>query len=64
MGVVYTCKKLAELIQKDGWVFVRQDGSHRHYRHPEKRGIVTIPVHNKDLKKGTVNNILKQAGLK
>jgi predicted RNA binding protein YcfA (HicA-like mRNA interferase family) len=64
MGVVFTCKELAALIEKDGWLFIRQDGSHRHYKHSDKPGIVTIPFHNKDLKKGTVNSILRRAGLK
>ena len=64
MGIVFTCKKLIKLIEKDGWIAVRQDGSHCHFKHPVKNGIVTIPVHNKDIKKGTANNILRQAGLK
>jgi len=33
-------------------------------KHRVKQGLVTIPVHNKDIKKGTANSILKQAGLK
>jgi predicted RNA binding protein YcfA (HicA-like mRNA interferase family) len=64
MGIVYGCKELAALIEKDGWRFVRQDGSHRHYKHATKTGVVTLPVHNADIKKGTANAILKQAGLK
>jgi predicted RNA binding protein YcfA (HicA-like mRNA interferase family) len=64
MGEVYTVKELVILIKKDGWYFASQEGSHCHYKHAEKKGKVTIPRHNKDLKRGTVNNILKQAGLK
>jgi predicted RNA binding protein YcfA (HicA-like mRNA interferase family) len=64
MGVVYTVKELTALLENEGWQFSRQGGSHCHYRHPVKKGTVTVPRHNKDLKKGTVNNILKQAGLK
>ncbi|WP_295713569.1 type II toxin-antitoxin system HicA family toxin [uncultured Mitsuokella sp.] len=33
-------------------------------KHPTKPGRPTIPMHNKDLKPGTYNSILKQAGLK
>ena len=51
-------------ILKDGWYFVKQVGSHRQYKHPTKPGKVTIPFHTGDLDKGTVNSILKQAGLK
>ena len=64
MGVVYTSKQLVALIQKDGWIAAGHEGSHLHFRHPVKTGKVTIPVHNKDIRKGTANNILKQAGLK
>ena len=64
MGVIRTCKELVNLIEQNGWYFVRQTGSHSHYKHPVKQGLVTVPVHNRDIKKGTANSILKQAGLK
>jgi len=64
MDVVYTSKQLIELIRRDGWIDAGQEGSHRHFRHLVKAGKVTIPVHDKDIRKGTANNILKQAGLK
>ena len=57
-------RELEKLIQKDGWYFVRQVGSHKHYKHPTKKGKVTIPNHSGDVDKGTANSILKQAGLK
>jgi len=38
-------------------------GSHRYYRHPDRPGIVTVPFHRRDLKRGTLLAILKQAGL-
>jgi predicted RNA binding protein YcfA (HicA-like mRNA interferase family) len=64
MGEVYTVKELTALIENDGWHFFNQEGSHCHYKHTEKKGKFTIPKHNKEIKKGTANNILKQAGLK
>ena len=57
-------KELESILLKDGWYFVKQVGSHRHYKHPEKPGKVTIPIHTGDVDKGTANSILKQAGLK
>ncbi|MDD6598786.1 type II toxin-antitoxin system HicA family toxin [Anaerovibrio sp.] len=39
-------------------------GSHHQYKHPTKPGKVTIPRHIGDLDRGTVNSILRQAGLK
>lgn len=59
-------KELIKLIEKDGWKFKRQKGSHKIYTHKVKQGIVVVPDHgmNKDIAKGTENSILKQAGLK
>jgi predicted RNA binding protein YcfA (HicA-like mRNA interferase family) len=53
-----------KIIEQDGWFMVRRKGSHRQYRHSKKKGVVTIAGHaNDDLAKGTLNSILKQAGL-
>jgi len=53
------------LIEKDGWYLVRIKGSHRQYKHPSKKGLVTISGHlNDDIAKGSFNSILKQAGLR
>jgi predicted RNA binding protein YcfA (HicA-like mRNA interferase family) len=53
------------MVEADGWFFVRQGGtSHAQFKHPAKRGLVTIPMHDKDMKKGTSANVLRQAGLK
>ncbi len=60
----YKAKELEKLIKKDGWIFKAQEGSHRHYIHPFKKGKVTIPFHSKDIAKATEISILKQAGLK
>jgi len=55
---------LKRLIEKDGWKLERTKGSHYHFKHPTKKGLVTIPHPKKDLPKGTINSIFKQAGLK
>ena len=54
------------LIEPDGWYLTRQKGSHRQYRHPRKKGIVTIAVHkmSDDLAPGTLNSIFRQAQIK
>ena len=58
-------REVAKLIEQDGWGLVRTRGSHRQYRHPDKRGLVTIPGKPGDeLAPGTLDSILKQAGLK
>ncbi len=56
-------RELMSKIQADGWYLVRITGSHHHFRHDSKSGLVTIPHPKKDLPKGTVKSILKQAGL-
>jgi predicted RNA binding protein YcfA (HicA-like mRNA interferase family) len=58
-------RDVIKLIENDGWYHVRTRGSHRHYKHPSKPGLVTIAGHpGVDMPKGTLNSVLKQAGLK
>ncbi|HGL8993266.1 TPA: type II toxin-antitoxin system HicA family toxin [Neisseria gonorrhoeae] len=52
------------LLKQDGWYKVAQSGSRSQYKHPTKKGRVTVPHPKKDLPTGTVKNIYKQAGLK
>jgi predicted RNA binding protein YcfA (HicA-like mRNA interferase family) len=53
------------MIERDGWRLVNQEGSHRQYKHPRKKGRVTIAGHpSMDLDPKTQNSILKQAELK
>ena len=59
-----TARQMEKIILEDGWVLIRQVGSHRQYRHPTKEGRVTIPFHAKDLTIKVEKSILKQAGLK
>jgi predicted RNA binding protein YcfA (HicA-like mRNA interferase family) len=52
-------------VEDDGWYQVTQKGSHRQYKHPTKPGRVTIAGHpSKDMPIGTLQEILRQAGLK
>lgn len=53
------------MIERDGWRLVRTKGSHQQYKHPVKPGTVTVAGKpNLDVPPGTLNSILKQAGLK
>ena len=60
--------KVRDMLKKlsdDGWVLARTKGSHRQYKHPTKKGLVTVAGHpGDDLAPGTQNSILKQSGLK
>ena len=57
--------ELLRLLEKDGWLVVRQRGSHRQLHHITKPGTVTVAGKlSVDVPPGTLNSALKQAGLK
>lgn len=57
-------RDVIRLIEEDGWYLVATRGSHRQYKHPTKPGRVTLAGHpSHDLARGTLNSVLKQAGL-
>ena len=57
--------EVIKLVERDGWEIVRTTGSHRHFKYSEKRGLVTVSENPHDeMPKGTLNNVLRQAGLK
>ena len=51
-------------LKSDGWEQVAQKGSHVQFKHPTKKGRVTVPHPKKDIPKGTLRSIEKQSGLK
>jgi predicted RNA binding protein YcfA (HicA-like mRNA interferase family) len=58
-------RDVIRLIEGDGWSLVATRGSHRQFKHPGKPGRVTVAGKpSDDLAPGTLNSILKQAGLK
>ena len=58
-------RDVIKLIENDGWVLVRQRGSHRHYQHAIKPGTTTVAGNLGDeVKPGTLASILRQAGLR
>ena len=58
-------RDVLNLIETDGWYLARVRGSHRQFKHPIKPGLVTVAGRpSVDVPKGTLNSILKQAGLK
>ncbi len=57
-------KELIALIEADGWLQVRQKGSHRQFHHTTKPGTVTVSGKlSVDVPPGTLTSVLKQAGL-
>jgi len=58
-------REAIRLIEADGWYHVRTKGSHRQYQHFVKSGTVTVAGKlGVDVPTGTLNSILKQAGIK
>ncbi|OOF38324.1 addiction module toxin, HicA family [Rodentibacter rarus] len=55
--------KIIKKIEDDGWYLVNVVGSHHQFKHPTKKGRVTVPHPKKDLNIKTVKSILKQAGI-
>jgi predicted RNA binding protein YcfA (HicA-like mRNA interferase family) len=58
-------REVIRLLDQHGWVEMRSKGSHRHFRHPNHRSVITVPGNDgKELAPGTLHAILKKAGLK
>jgi len=57
--------ELFRLLKQDGWYEIRQSGSHIIMQHPEKKTQISVPFHSgKEVKKGLLSGILKQAKIK
>jgi len=57
-------RDLIKQLQKDGWYEVSQVGSHKQFKHPTKKGRVTVPHPKRDIPIGTLKSIEKQARIK
>ena len=55
-------RDIVRRLEADDWRLVRQKGSHRAFKHPEKPMVVTVPGNwNDDLPVGTLKSILRKA---
>jgi len=62
---VMKVRAIIRTLEEDGWYLDRTKGDHRQFKHPTKKGLVTVAGKmSVDVPPGTLNNILKQAGLK
>ncbi|MCC7168477.1 MAG: type II toxin-antitoxin system HicA family toxin [Rhodospirillales bacterium] len=57
-------RAVIKALQAAGWQHKRTTGSHWHFLHPAKPGLVTVPHPKRDLPKGTVKAIERQSGLR
>lgn len=60
----YSSREIIKILKSDGWYEVNCVGDHHQYKHPTKKGRVTVPHTKKDMPLGTQKSILKQAGIK
>jgi predicted RNA binding protein YcfA (HicA-like mRNA interferase family) len=56
-------KEVIRIIERDGWLIKRIKGSHHHFQHSQKKGLVTVPHPKKEIDKKTLKSIISQAGL-
>jgi len=63
MPKVLSATLVIKLLKQNGFLLKRTSGSHYVFFHPLSRRRVTVPFHRNDLPKGTLQSILKQAGL-
>jgi predicted RNA binding protein YcfA (HicA-like mRNA interferase family) len=63
--VAMKVREVVKLLDADGWYLVVARGNHRQFKHPNKSGRVTVAGKlSDDVPLGTLNSILKQAGLR
>ncbi len=58
-----TPRKLIQVLERNGFVLDRVRGSHHVYYNPKTKRRAVVPVHAKDLPRGTMLEILTQAGI-
>jgi predicted RNA binding protein YcfA (HicA-like mRNA interferase family) len=55
-------REIIQRLRDDGWQLRRTKGSHWHFTHPDRPGRVTVPHPRRDLPRGTLRSIYRQAG--
>ena len=56
-------RQVERILLKKGFFLKRQTGSHRIYFHPQRGNLVVVPFHSKEIPRGTLKSIVKQAGM-
>ncbi|HRQ87529.1 MAG TPA: type II toxin-antitoxin system HicA family toxin [Bacteroidia bacterium] len=59
-----TAKEVIKKLKQDGWYSIGHTGGHQQFKHPVKRGKVTVGMHKGDISKINLHSIYKQAGWK
>lgn len=59
----YSSREVIKALKKDGWYLVNTVGSHQQFKHPTKKGRVTVKHPDKDIPQKTLDSIERQSGL-
>lgn len=59
----YSSREVIKALKKDGWYLVNTVGSHQQFKHPAKKGRVTVKHPDKDIPQKTLDSIERQSGL-
>lgn len=59
----YSSREVISMLRNDGWYLCSSEGSHHHYKHPTKKGKVTVKHPCKDIPPTTLKSIAIQSGL-
>lgn len=60
----YSSREVIRMLLDDGWYEVNVVGSHHQFKHPKKKGRVTVKHPDHDIPIKTLRNIERQSGLK
>jgi predicted RNA binding protein YcfA (HicA-like mRNA interferase family) len=59
----YSSREVLKALKADGWYEVACDGDHHQFKHPTKKGRVTLTHPRKDIPIKTLKSIEKQSGI-
>lgn len=59
----YSSREVLKMLKADGWYEVNCVGSHHQFKHPTKKGRVTLKHPDKDIPRKTLDSIERQSGL-
>jgi len=59
----YSSREVIAMLKADGWYWISTEGSHHHFKHPTKKGKVTVKHPCKDVPPKTLKSIAEQSGL-
>ena len=59
----YSSREVLKILKEDGWYEICCDVDHHQFKHPTKKGRVTLTHPKKDIPAGTLKSIARQSGV-